>query len=188
MKAIRHTFGLLVAIGMLVALPMDATAQGAGSPSPEPSPPTLGVLVTGTFSSNRGDADWFEDTDVDYGIRQRGRTYVGHVAMSDPRLSGDAVGRDNADRYCAGTCDFDTFRADVLWGILAITNHDGTWVGTTVGTSDMAAGGRGVTYYQLAGTGAYEGLSAALFETGQTGTDEVLWSGVIFPGQLAPDR
>ena len=59
--------------------------------------------------------------------------------MDDARLSGDVTGTDNADRYCAGVCGPDTFRADILWGTIEITNDGGTWVGTNVGTTDKTA-------------------------------------------------
>jgi lysophospholipase L1-like esterase len=165
--------------------------QGPGSPSPAASSPAApGVLVTGTVtktSTRVGDNEWLEDTDVENGRRQRGRDYTGNTQMSDPRLSGDVTATDNADRLCVGDCSPETFRADILWGTIEIANDGGTWVGTSVGTSDKSAEGRGVTYYELSGTGAYEGLSAVLFET-ETSVGEIALSGVIFPGELPPDR
>ncbi len=34
---------------------------------------------------------------------------------------------------------------------------------------------------------AYEGLSAVVFQT-EAPDDEWLWSGIIFPGDMSPDR
>ena len=155
-------------------------AQGTGSPAPAASPPSrLGAQVTGTFLTNRGARDFADDTDTDWGRRERGRDYTGFTDMSDARLSGDVVGTDNADRYCAGECGPDTLLADILWGTIEIRNDGGTWVGTSVGSNQ--------TYYELAGTGAYEGLSAVLFET-ESPAGDLVWAGVIFPGQLPPPR
>ena len=81
--------------------------------------------------------------------------------MSDARLSGAVTVTDNADRFVAGT---DDFLGDVLWGTVAIENDQGTWTGPLTGTSDPSAEGRGVSYIELVGAGAYEGLSAILFE------------------------
>ena len=116
---------------------------------------------------------------------QRGRDSGGQAEMSDARLSGDVVLRDNADRWCPEACSPELM-SDLLWGTIEVTNDDGSWVGTSVGTTDASAGGAGVTYYELVGAGAYDGLSAILFESE---TEEgFLWNGVIFPGDLPPDR
>ena len=166
--------------GLPAASPVGGVAQGAGSPAPAASPPAHpAASVTGTFLTNRGARDFADDTDTDWGRRQRGRDYAGHVEMSDARLSGDVRATDNADRYCAGECGPGTLLADILWGTIEITNDGGAWVGTSVGSNQ--------TYYALAGTGAYEGLSAIIFETEVASGDKV-WNGVILPGELSKDR
>ena len=67
-----------------------------------------------------------------------------------------------------------------------IVNDQGTWTGPLTGTSDLSADFRGVTYIELVGAGAYEGLSAILFERETATTLD--WNGVIFSGNLPPDR
>ena len=92
-----------------------------------------------------------------------------------------------ADRFCAIACPGGRHLGDILWGTFWIENEDGAWEGTSVGTTDVSTGGEGVTYYQLVGTGAYEGLSAVIFET-EVPTGDPVWNGVIFPGELPPER
>jgi hypothetical protein len=106
--------------------------------------------------------------------------------MSDARLSGSVTVTDNADRFqVAGEPD-DV--GDVLWGTVVIVNDQGTWTGPLTGTSDLSAdNGRGVSYIELVGAGAYEGLSAILFER-ETAATALDWNGVIFSGNLPPDR
>jgi hypothetical protein len=183
-KGRKYAVMAVFAMGMLATLPVGVAAQSPSSAASSPVSP--GVLVTGTVVTEATDFTE-EDTDVENGRRQRGRIARGHADMSDPRLSGFVTASDNADRFCDGVCGPDTFRADILWGTLEIVNDGGTWVGRSVGTSDMSAEGRGVTYYELVGTGAYEGLSAVLFET-EPKVGPKIWNGVIFPGGLPPDR
>ncbi len=54
-----------------------------------------------------------------------------------------------------------------------------------MGTTDTSTGGGNVTYYELVGSGAYDGLSAVIFEEEAGGW---VWNGVIIPGDLPPDR
>ena len=72
-------------------------------------------------------------------------------------------------------------------------NDEGTWDGTIVGTSDITTpSAEGITYYELVGGGAYEGLSAVLFEAEfidtETRQNVFPWSGVNFPGDPPPHR
>ena len=101
--------------------------------------------------------------------------------MSDARLSGSVTVTDNADRFGVANEIF----ADILWGTIVIENDQGTWTGPLTGTSDLSADFGGVTYIELVGAGAYEGLSAILFERKPPSLD---WNGVIFSGNLPPDR
>ena len=101
-----------------------------------------------------------------------------------PRLSGSVTVTDNADRFqVAGEPD-DV--GDVLWGTVVIVNDQGTWTGPLTGTSDLSADRAGVTYIELVGAGTYEGLSAIIFQR-ETPTS-LDWNGVIFSGNLPPDR
>ena len=76
-------------------------------------------------------------------------------------------------------------------GPIVIENDQGTWTGPLTGTSDLSADGRRASrYIELVGAGAYEGLSAILFEReeGEPPNFEWDWNGVIFSGNLPPDR
>jgi len=125
---------------------------------------------------------WQEDVAVPGGQRQRVRESHATSEMSDARLSGSVTITDNADRFFVA----DEFVGDVLWGTIVIVNDQGTWTGPLTGTSDLSAGRSGVTYIELVGAGAYEGLSAILFERETATTLD--WNGVIFSGNLPPDR
>ncbi len=166
--------------------PTASVAPGAGSPSP--AAPM--VLVSGVFVPGPGDLGFEETSVVEGNVRQRGRDSTGHMDMSDPRLSGDVAVRDNADRWCGDPCNGPL--ADILWGTIEIANDGGTWAGTSVGTSDVSADGTGIGYYELVGAGAYEGLSAVLFQTETydpaTDSSRYFFKGVIIPGDLPPER
>jgi hypothetical protein len=87
---------------------------------------------------------------------------------------------------------FDHNDTDLAWGIVRLENDAGDWEGKMVQTSDHAFGGHEVAYYELVGSGAYEGLSAIVFETAfptpaQEGGERD-WSAIVFPGDLPPDR
>ena len=126
---------------------------------------------------------WQESVEVAGGTRERVRERTARSEMSDARLTGTVTVIDNADRFKAGP---DTFLGDVLWGTVAIENDQGTWTGPLTGTSDLSADGRGVTHIELVGAGAYAGLSAVIFERESASTLD--WNGVIFSGDLPPDR
>ena len=128
-----------------------------------------------------GYAEFADVTESEGYRRERGRVCGGTAEVSDPRLSGEVTFIDDADRY-----QNDNGFSDIVWGSITIENDDGTWEGRSVGTSDITAGGRGITYHELGGTGAYEGLSAVLFMP-EDATGLPL-SGVIFPGALTDDR
>ena len=102
-------------------------------------------------------------------MRQRGRDYTGHMEMSDARLSGDVTVTDNADRCCAGES---VQRARS--GGHPVGDHRDRERRRDLGRHEcrhvgLSADGTGIGYYQLVGTGAYEGLSAVLFETESPG-------------------
>jgi hypothetical protein len=141
-------------------------------------------LVTGHLRYNAGTTFgvWQEDVAVDGGWRQRVREVHATSEMSDARLSGSVTVTDNADRFAVA----DEIVGDVLWGTVVIENDQGTWTGPLTGTSDLSADQAGITYIELVGVGAYEGLSAILFQR-ETATT-IDWNGVIFSGNLPPDR
>jgi hypothetical protein len=172
---------VVIAVGLLAGSAIGATAQD-GSPTASELGP---ALVTGRIVHTGGADEFAQDTETEGGLMQRERSTIGRLMMDDPRLSGDVMQIDNADRFCDGACSPETFAGDVLWGTIEITNDGGSWTGTSVGTTDTSGGGGNITYYELVGSGGYEGLSAVMFEREGGGW---LWDGVIIPGDLPPDR
>ena len=181
---------------VVAVLLIGCTPAASPSPSQSPSPaasPDLSAgspqLVTGqlVWDDVTTSGEFEEDVEVDGGLQERVRVRTATSEMSDPRLTGTVTVTDNADRFIDGT---DLFLGDVLWGTIAIENDEGTWTGPLTGTSDLSADGRGVTYIELVGAGGYEGLSAVLFEReeGEEPNFEWDWNGVIFSGNLPPDR
>ena len=179
---------LLTACTPVVSPAPSPVVSPSASPgvSPDLSAGTPG-LVTGQLLYEGTGGDFQEGVDVAGGRLERVRARTASSEMSDARLSGTVTITDNADRFIEGT---DTFLGDVLWGTIVIENDQGTWTGPLTGTSDLSAEGRGVTYIELVGAGAYDGLSAILFEReeGEAPNFEWDWNGVIFSGNLPPDR
>jgi hypothetical protein len=175
----KHLLTLVVLVGLLAGSAVGVTAQD------DEAADHAAALVTGRIVHSGEPAEFTEDTETESGFMQRGRSQPGFSVMSDPRLSGTVVTEDNADRFCDGPCSDDTYLGDVLWGTMEITNDGGSWTGTSVGSTDTSGGGGNITYYELVGSGGYEGLSAVIFEREAGGW---LWDGVIFPGGLPPER
>jgi hypothetical protein len=169
---------VLVAIGLVAGSGAVVRAQEDEASANAPA------LVSGRIAHSGG-AEFAEEAETENGFAQRGRTTKGRLIMSDPRLNGDVVVVDDADRFFDGPPSEETYVGDVLWGTAEITNDGGSWTGTMVGTTDSSGGGGNIAYYELTGSGGYEGLSAVIFERESGGW---LWDGVIFPGELPPDR
>jgi hypothetical protein len=162
MTAIVAALLIGCAPGASPAPSQSSSPTSSPAPSPDLSAGTPG-LVTGhlLYDAQATGGDFQESVDIAGGTRQRVRERTARSEMSDARLTGAVTVIDNADRFKAGP---DTFLGDVLWGTIAIENDQGTWTGPLTGTSDLSADGRGTTYIELVGAGAYEGLSAVLFE------------------------
>ena len=185
----KRSGSLLVAVSTVALLAGSAVGVAGQSQGVAPE---AGALATGQVSLVE-EIDFTQSSEAAGTLVERGRTFKIRSEMSDPRLSGDVVVRDNADRWYDGLPSQDApFLADLLWGTIEITNDGGSWVGTSVGTTDTTADGAGVTYHELVGSGGYEGLSAVIFEREvldrATRTSEHIWNAVIFPGDLPPDR
>ena len=211
----KHMLAVPVLIAVLAGSAVGVTAQDEAGPdglvTEEVEPPAVATvapttivapdlsagtpgLVTGHLRDKESTPPaagpmWQEDVAVPGGQRQRVRESHATSEMSDARLSGSVTITDNADRFAVAGEINDI--GDVLWGTVVIVNDQGTWTGPLTGTSDLSAGRSGVTYIELVGAGAYEGLSAIIFERetfeGETATGSD-WNGVIFSGNLPPDR
>jgi len=209
------TAGALVfAIGgvLLIAQPFDqqgASVPGAATDAEAMTP----ALVTGTLEIDLSSGDF-----NNRGSRNRATRYelTGETAraeMSDPRLNGSVTTDWIQDQHY--TADFpdleglDAYFADnpggavLKWGTVRIENDTdtGAWEGTVLETFDvtaevLAGAGLNVGVVELVGVDAYDGLSAVLFmRDSNEMTDEtdetdytVSWNGIIFPGNLPPDR
>ena len=178
MRSPRLVVTTILAVGLLAGSGLGAAAQD------EPDAPQGAALVSGHIA-HFGPGEFSDESEAEGILMQRGRTTMGQTEMDDPRLSGLVTLVDHADRFFAGAPSDEGYRGDVLWGTVEITNADGAWTGTSVGTTDPSADGRGVTYYELVGSGAYEGLSAVIFEREAARWS---WNGVIMPGPLPPER
>ena len=203
------TAGALVfAIGgaFLVAQPFGQQGGVPGAASDEGMTP---ALVTGSLVSDLNTGSFYNK-----GTRDRIKRYelTGETAraeMSDPRLNGSVTVDWTQDQHWAAEYPdlegLDAYFvrepgiAVIKWGTLRIENDTGAWEGTLLETFDVTAdvlpsGGLNVGVVELVGAGAYDGLSAVLFmrDSNAEGADwtdyTVSWNGIIFPGNLPPDR
>ena len=180
----------LIALGTGVAFTLrPASTSGPGadavveSPSPSPSMvPQEAVYVTGTYRANSS-VDGAQSPLPHGGTAVRGDRYVGAVTMSDPRLSGEVTLEYDADVYPQPEASETAF---IGWGTIEVANDDGRWVGRSVAT-DVDAAGHSMVIYEVTGDGAYAGYSAVFFEQ-EPSLGTFSWTGVIFPGELPPDR
>jgi len=175
------TGAIVFAIGgaMYIAQPLEQEGRALGAVTDEES--MRPALVTGFLSwPDDAQVEGYEETMQD-GFRREHWVDTSNTAeMSDPRFSGALTIEMTGER-------FDDLGTDIGWAAVRIENDAGFWEGTSVSTSDRTAETREVAYYALVGGGAYEGLSAVVFQT-EAPDDEWLWSGIIFPGDLPPDR
>jgi hypothetical protein len=182
------TAGALVfAIGgvLLISQPFDQ--QGGSLPGAATDAdidPMAPALTSGSMTIADDEPESWEET-VQDGIQREQWVDVATVEMSDPRLTGMLTLEYTKQR-------FDHDDTDLAWGIVRLENDTGDWEGKMVQTSDLATGGHEVAYYELVGSGAYEGLSAIVFETAFPTPAQVGgardWSAIVFPGDLPPDR
>ena len=205
------TAGALVfALGgvLLIAQPFD---QGGSVPGAAVDDDALRpALVTGTITYYDDSEEEFtclsgpwsgclERPSADRIRRFRTVGLPASVEMSDPRLSGDVTENVRTDGFESATLpdvpelNTEHFREEdvrIAWGTVRIENETGTWEGTSIASSTIAGDGPSMTL--LEGTGAYDGLSAILYEgvtdIGDDGTEVYSIDGMIFPGVLPPDR
>ena len=180
MKGLKTALVVAISAGLLAGSALGVAAQDA-APGPEAATLVSGELIRSTDPAMDCGQAVFETVEgnAEY-TRERGRVCGATTEMSDARLSGVVTFMDDADRYNR-TADL----SDIVWGAISIVNDDGTWEGRSVGTSDVTRGLGGVTYHELVGSGAYDGLSAVLFHIE---AEDDLVTGVIFPGVLSDDR
>jgi len=204
------TAGALVfALGgvLLIAQPFDqqgGSVPGAATDAEGMTP----ALVTGSLVSDLRTGDFNNrGQSPDRITRYELTGEMARAEMSDPRLNGSVTTDWTQDQHAAA--DFPDLEgldayfagnpggAVLKWGTLRIENDTGAWEGTLVETLDVTAavlspGGLNVGVVELVGSGAYDGLSAVLFmrDSNFSETDDyiVSWNGIIFPGNLPPDR
>lgn len=174
MRGIKPGLISIFAIGLLAGSAVGVAAQDEAAEELAPA------LTSGSFMHS-GDEPLSWEERIQDGVQTEEWVDSAAVEMSDPRLSG-TITLDYIKQR------FDTRGTDLAWGAARIENDAGDWEGTMTQTSDRDTGGREVGYYELVGSGAYDGLSAIVFETGNETPINWLWSGIIFPGDLPPDR
>ena len=175
MRAIRTTTISILALGLLAGSAVGVAAQDESDEALAPA--LMSGKLTEGWEVLSGDSAL-----VDGAVRESGVVTTEVRKMSDPRLTGTLT-IDFTKQF------FDVRRdTDLHWGTVLIENDEGAWEGMITGTSDLEADGAPVAYYELVGSGAYDGLSAIVFETGNETPIDWLWSGIIFPGDLPPDR
>ena len=176
MRAIRTTIISILAMGLLAGSAVGVAAQDEAAVDESMGP----ALVSGVLSSDGSQVEG-ETRTTQNGIVRDQWVETTNTEMNDPRLSGVLTIDLTRER-------FDTVGTDLGWATVRIENDAGFWDGTSVDTSDRTTrSGEEVAYYELVGGGAYEGLSAVLFQTEPPSGDWLL-SGIIFPGDLPPDR
>ena len=176
---------LIFAIGgaFLIAQPFDRQGSVPGATTDDPGPAAYvhGLMVQRDCCGD--EAETFDD-DGDR-LTLRGMVASGTMEMDDPRITGSYELTVSVDEFPQPDTDA---RVEVHWGELTITNDAGGWNGTWSSTYDSAqAAETDLGLYELTGTGAYEGLSALLSETGS----QLTWpssplAGAIFPSPLPP--
>jgi hypothetical protein len=126
-----------------------------------------------------------------HGPPYQGSVREGRMEMSDMRLSGDVT----FIQYAEGDATFESVLPPSLalfWGTMLIENDGGTWEGTHFSADHHArADAHGPLVMQFTGSGNYEGLSAILYQTVISDPGETIEfsvDGMIFPGNLPPDR
>ena len=198
---------LVLAIGgaLLIAQPFDqggSSAPGAAVDEDAMRP----ALVTGTITYDEDSGEFtclsgpwgscVDSPSADGVTRFRTLGQTATVEMSDPRLSGDATVDEYGDVF-----DSETRTKVELgegygfeWGTMRIVNEAGAWEGSWIASSTIAETETedAVSPILLVGSGAYDGLSAILYEVnadwgdGPNGPDSL--DGTIFPGDPPPDR
>jgi hypothetical protein len=176
-KGLKPTFISILAIGLLAGSAVGVAAQDEAADDESMRP----ALVSGFLSSPGRSQVEGEARTTQNGIVRDVWDEAINTEMNDPRLSGLLIIGMIRER-------FDDVGTDLGWATVRIENDAGFWEGTSVDTSDRTTrSGEEVAYYELVGGGAYEGLSAVLFQTEPPSGDWLL-SGIIFPGDLPPNR
>jgi len=167
---------------LLIAQPFDqqGSVPGAATDEEPSASRVTGVLTIETVGTH-------EPTFPGGFTRHHVEDTTARVEMADTRLSGDATFTQTLDVF-----DSTGDAPDVTWGTIRIENDGGTWDGTFAGTS-TAADESSVMYYELVGSGDYEGWSAILFgeELYDLATDTfepMTLNAALFPGDLPPER
>jgi len=201
----------------LIAQPFDqqgGNPPGAATDAEAMAP----AIVTGTLEMNFDTGDFtcvkgpYSGCVEGYGdgvVRYVVTDQIARAEMSDPRLSGSVAFDETTDEHrSADIPEVEGLTAAEIrgqggavigWGTLRIENDAGAWDGSFIEALDVTADVVPAGYYnvgaiELVGAGAYDGLSAVLFmrDSNPDGADEtaytVSWNGIIFPGNLPPDR
>ena len=164
-----------------------AGASASPSPSTEPIPGTV-THVTGTVIEQRVDATDQSMELVGDTYRRRGSIIVRDNQWSDPRLPSRMRFRVNSDEYLVeGVAEGE--RPWLGQGIATLTDAAGAWTGAGQ-LLEYPGGATHDEWYQLEGSGAYEGLVAILRNHNEFDAERQVWTaqweGLIVEGELPP--
>jgi hypothetical protein len=176
-KGFRSACATALTIGLLAG-----ASAGTAAQSEEPSGPI--TPVTGIRAGSE-DVQWPDPVVDPAGVLHlHGTGIVQTIEWSDSRLPATMILTGNTDVYGE---EGDPNGGAVYTGALVLQGDEGSWTGTQFGyfPPDPV-----IAAMTLEGTGAYEGLSAILYQTYADATaqqeDIVSFEGIIIEGQLPP--
>ena len=194
MKGVRSTGMTAIVAALLIGCtPALSPAPSPALPpsaSPEVSPDlSAGTpgLVTGQLLYGATGGDFQEGVEVAGGLLERVRVRTASSEMSDARLSGTVTVTDNADRFSRG-------HRHIPWGRPVGDDRHRERPGHVDGAADRHVGSLSRRPRRhLYRTGRRGCLRRALRDPLRTGGGEPPnfewdWNGVIFSGNLPPDR
>jgi hypothetical protein len=164
---------------LLIAQPFEQQGRVPGAATDDSR---VATYVHGEWMGDACCGDEVETHDGDGNrLTLRNMTDGGPVLSNDPRLEGTFSMVWNLDEFA----QLDSVeRAELSWGEFRIENEGGVWFGTASNVRDLEQPDwTSHTVYQLTGEDGYEGLSALLFST-----NDDTWAGIVFPGDLPPNR
>ena len=171
MKRLKSTLVGSIVIGLEAGSAVAVAAQDSDSGVTFVS----GSMIE-TVEAARG--EFIEENGVGHLVADRNEQTI---EWTDPRLLSRRVVSSNADIYQPSEPGAVPFSSTVL-----LEGDDGSWTGTAVGYFEGGFGdfvGRNV----LVGHGAYDGLTASLYESYSEGPGSPMaWEGIIFEGEMPP--
>ena len=184
----RRLWGASAAVVVCLTLSgVPALAQESPEPSFEQPLPLVATGMSGPCTTidkgTRGTSDGL----VTWATGARDQTFECVMTMSDPRVSGTAMGTFNDDCFAGGPQGFEC----LFWGSQRIEGPDGDWDCSYSGTGDPMGGNDGLILHTCRGTGGYDGLAflaqeVVSFEGPADFGDGTSIHGVLYQGPPPP--